>query len=245
MLKKYSQSILALPSDIHDVDDVLVPGLQIEQNDRLGTWYAPFEYVNAKARLILLGVTPGPTQMTNALRFAREALGQNLSEDALKRDVKRRASFSGPMRKNLVRMLDGVGLHTALRISTTEAIFVHDPDLLHSTSCIRYPTFYRRGPGAPWRPYNATPAIDRDAYLVHYLDTELAPELASIPDALIIPLGASAQRAVEYLARQDDLALTRCILGMPHPSGANNGRIVNEFPRVRAEIADKVKAWFA
>lgn len=245
MLSVYRQSILDLPSDIHDVEDVLVPALQIAQTDRLGTWYAPFEYVNPRARLILLGVTPGPTQMTNALLAAREALGQNLTDDALIRGVKRQASFSGPMRKNLVRMLDGVGLHAALGISTSEAIFVHDPDLLHSTSCIRYPTFYRRGPDDPWRPYNATPAIDQDSYLVHYLDAELAPELASIPDALIIPLGASAQTAVAYLARHGKLTLSRCVLGMPHPSGANNGRIARDFPRVRAEIADKVRAWFA
>ncbi len=37
-------------------------------------YYAPFEYINPNARVVLVGITPGPTQMVNANNEARRAL---------------------------------------------------------------------------------------------------------------------------------------------------------------------------
>lgn len=45
-------------------------------------YYAPFEYINPNARIVLVGITPGPTQMVNANNEARRALqaGKSNSE---------------------------------------------------------------------------------------------------------------------------------------------------------------------
>lgn len=37
-------------------------------------YYAPFEYMNPSARIVLVGITPGPTQMVNANNVVRHEL---------------------------------------------------------------------------------------------------------------------------------------------------------------------------
>lgn len=34
--------------------------------------YAPFEHINPQARVVIVGITPGRTQMLNALKEARQ-----------------------------------------------------------------------------------------------------------------------------------------------------------------------------
>ncbi|WP_341325816.1 hypothetical protein [Methylotuvimicrobium sp. KM2] len=42
------------------------PRLLMEENEGIKIYYAPFEYLNPEARIVLVGITPGPTQMVNA-----------------------------------------------------------------------------------------------------------------------------------------------------------------------------------
>jgi hypothetical protein len=37
-------------------------------------YYAPFEHINPSARIVLVGITPDPTQMANTNNEARRAL---------------------------------------------------------------------------------------------------------------------------------------------------------------------------
>lgn len=41
--------------------------LLIDREGNLSVYYAPFEYVNPAARVVIVGITPGRTQMRNAL----------------------------------------------------------------------------------------------------------------------------------------------------------------------------------
>lgn len=56
-------------------------------------------------------------------------------------DVKSKASFSGPMRKNLLSMPDGIGLPAALGIETSAWLFDQDATLLFSTSAVSFTVF--------------------------------------------------------------------------------------------------------
>jgi len=44
--------------------------LQLAQDGDVEVCYCPFEYINPRARLVLVGITPGQTQWLNALREA-------------------------------------------------------------------------------------------------------------------------------------------------------------------------------
>ena len=77
--------------------------------------YAPFDHVNLNADIVIVGLTPGRQQMRNALLEARRCLKAGFSDEAAKSAAKVFASFSGPMRTNLIAMLDSVGVNQALR----------------------------------------------------------------------------------------------------------------------------------
>jgi hypothetical protein len=73
--------------------------LLIDEQGAIKIYYAPFEYTNRTARVVLVGITPGPTQMVNANNEARRALMSGKSSQDTMRAAKDTAAFSGePMR---------------------------------------------------------------------------------------------------------------------------------------------------
>lgn len=121
------------------------PGLEIECHSHAGKelrlTFAPFDHVNVKARIVIVGLTPGQQQASNALRAARDALRAGKSPEAAWAEAKVHASFSGPMRASLCRMLDAIGIPQRLGIATSEELWTSASDLAHFTSIIRYPLF--------------------------------------------------------------------------------------------------------
>ena len=82
----------------------------------LDVYYAPFHFLNKNARVVLVGLTPGWTQMEEAFRAARHGMARGLRDRSLFRHIDLKSSFGGPMRGNLVSMLDGIGLDECLNI---------------------------------------------------------------------------------------------------------------------------------
>ncbi|SFE94183.1 hypothetical protein SAMN04487869_1272 [Marinobacter sp. DSM 26671] len=69
--------------------------LLLSENGRYATYYAPFEFINESAKVVICGITPGIQQATIAIKAAQEGLGQSLpAEEVLKR-AKHSASFAG------------------------------------------------------------------------------------------------------------------------------------------------------
>lgn len=128
------------------VSDLLVPELQLERVGNVEIYFAPFDYVNKAAKVILVGITPGFTQMEISCRYAGYHLRQGETLADVSEQVKYQASFAGTMRQNLVSMLDGIGLPTALGITSSNMLFGNQRHLLHATSAIRYPTFLHKRP---------------------------------------------------------------------------------------------------
>lgn len=184
--------------------------------------YAPFDHVNAAARITIVGMTPGAHQAREALMATRGALldGRSISEAAQLAKV--HASFSGePMRGNLIRMMDRVGIAKHLNIATTAALWTTDSRLVHFTSALRYPVFVD---GKNW---SGTPDMVRTPQLRDWLLRYTGQELATLAAALIVPLGPKVAAAMYHLA-DEGLIDARLILdGMPHPSGANQERVAS------------------
>jgi hypothetical protein len=219
-------------------NDLLIPSLQLYREHDLEMYYAPFGAVNPSATVALVGITPGWTQMEIAYRSARRDLELGLTGEQICLRAKQSASFAGTMRTNLVKMLDELGLPALLGIPSTSELFGSATALVHTTSAVRYPVFVN---GQNYSGHS--PKILRNAFLRECVETMLAPELGSIREAVMVPLGNAASEVLEHLADGGHLARESCLFGFPHPSGAN-GRRVRDFVAHRLQLAEKVEWHF-
>lgn len=207
-------------SALLDARDVRDPRLRIASEGRLEVRYAPFDHFNADARIVLLGITPGARQANAAIQEARRALREGaVDADVLSR-AKVHGSFAGPMRTNLVSMLDTAGLARVLGLASCASLWGRDANLVHFASALRYPVF-RDGKNYAGR----SPEITRSELLREQLRCHTAAELAMIPDALVVPMGPAVADACDWLAREGMLDPSRVAAGLPHPSPASNERI--------------------
>ena len=81
-------------------------------------------------------------------------------------------------------------------------------------------------------------------FLRAMLERLCAPELESIPNALIIPLGKAVEEGLDYLSELGLLRRDRWLRGFPHPSASNAHR-KSEFERARADLQWQIEAWFS
>jgi len=214
MLERFRSTIIANPN--LSPDD---PLLLIERSGELAMHYAPFEFVQAKAKVVLVGITPGAFQSSLALRVLRDALNEGVQDiDALQR-AKSSASFSGTLRTNLVAMLDSIGLNRKLGVRSCMDAFADGSELVHFTSALRFPVFKKGGN------YSGSPAIASSTFLHPFSDRWLKEEASALPDAVWIPLGKEPAAAIDRLVSAGFLRADQVLDGLPHPSGANAERI--------------------
>jgi hypothetical protein len=234
---RFRDAIRDLPAHL-DRSTLQSDTFRLYSDPQLSIYYAPFDRVNTRARLAIVGVTPGWTQMEIGYRTARQGLLDGSDDDAILAGAKRAASFAGSMRTNLVTMLDALGLPDVLGTST-RSLFDERDDLLHTTSAIRYPVFVDGTNYTGHRPRPLDTSI-----LAAFVEEWLRAELASVGTALVIPLGDAVERCLDLLVRQDQLPRERCLLGIPHPSGANGHR-ARLFSERRGELQRTLHEWFA
>lgn len=214
MLNRYRSAITAA-----SVPEPADPALLIERSGSLACHYAPFEHINPNARVVLLGMTPGTQQANNALQALRAALDSGNNDAEALAVAKATGSFSGAMRNNLVALLDAIGLHEKLGISTCADLFGSRTDLVHFTSALRYPVFL------DGKNYQGSPSILATPFLRQMSERWLAEEVRLLKDAFWVPLGKEARSVLMSFAEKEVIARERCLDGLPHPSGANSERI--------------------
>lgn len=212
-------------------------GLFLFDDAQLSVVYAPVDFVNTRARVVLAGLTPGWRQAQAAYAAHAEVCGA--ADEPAGFEIKRRSAFAGSMRTNLIGMLDELELGRHLGVGSAAALFAEQASLLHATSVLRYPVFKA---GKNYAGQNPKPV--GHPFLRAMLERLCAPELESVPDALIIPLGKAAEEGLDYLTELGRLRADRWLRGLPHPSAANGHRKA-EFSRAKAELAWQIEAWFA
>ena len=193
----------------------------------LSVFYAPVDYVNTQARVAICGITPGLQQALLAFVEVKKQLIAGMTfEDALKQ-VKKKASFGGPMRAQLVSMLDHICVNQKLGIESCKQLFDTHAHLVHCTSALRYPVFVN---GDNYRGKPNMLSIDLlrrqiDKGLVEEFGG-LAKEFGKLPkNCIYIPLGPIVAEALSYLVSKGVIESSKVLDGMPHPSGANAERI--------------------
>lgn len=212
------------------------PGLKLSSgaND-LETYYAPFDFINRDAKVVICGITPGKSQALVALDVARRTLEKGGSIEQALTCAKETASFSGAMRKNLCSMLDYIGLPEKLGIACSADMFGVSSSIVHYTSALRYPVFYK---GAN---YSGDSKMTSSTYLWSQTLEMLSEEASVLPNALWIPLGPKVSESLEKLANLGAIDRSRILSGLPHPSGANSERIAYfEGRKERKSLSSKV-----
>ncbi|WP_027776738.1 hypothetical protein [Paraburkholderia caledonica] len=189
------------------------------QDGPLTSHYIPFDYVNSTARLVLVGITPGFTQWKNAMREAQVQLRAGVSAHVAHRTAKQTGAFSGAMRPNLISLLDHIGLHRWLGLTSCDALFGSAGHLVQTTSILRHPVF------VDGKNYNGTPSMVRTPFLQQQIDEHFAAEAKALDKAVFVPLGPKVSEGLDWLARRGVIPADRILHGLPHPSGANAERI--------------------
>ncbi|MBX6370199.1 MAG: hypothetical protein IRZ04_19675 [Rhodospirillales bacterium] len=197
----------------------MLDALTLHREGNLTIAWAPFDHVPANARLVIVGITPGRQQAENALSAFQKALAQGASSAEASRRAKLTGAFSGPMRENLVAMMDRIGVPRVLRLRSAAEMFDVRRELIHLTSALRYPVF------VAGENYNGAPDMLRTPLLRRMVEVQLAEEARALPGALWLPLGPKPTAALVHLAELGVIDRDRILDGLPHPSGANAERI--------------------
>lgn len=185
--------------------------LRMHGNGGLEVYYAPFEWVNLSAKVVLVGITPWKAQADIALTEAQRALVEGLPVPEVLRRAKLAAAFAGRARLRLVSLLDHIGLHRWLGLRSSEELFGEASDLLEATSLFQFPIFNKgenfRGGKHP----------ERDPMLRRQMREHFGKMAKTMPDAVFIPVGATTSKGVHWLTKEGFLKKEQVIHGLPHP----------------------------
>jgi hypothetical protein len=237
---QFLPALATLPADRPlTKDDLLAAQLLLHQEGPLEIYYAPFDYVNPDAKVVLIGITPGWQQIQIAYRAAQQGLADGTTPQQICQRAKVGASFAGAMRRNLITMLDEVGLPSVLQVPTSSVLFDTHRALIHTTAAIRYPVLVA---GKNYTGHQ--PALLEMAILRRFVLDVLAVELQLTSNALIIGLGRCVSDVLGLLISKGVIKAERCVLDFPHPSGANRQRS-KQFGQLQGVLAKRVQRWFS
>lgn len=141
------------------------------------------------------------------------------------------------MRKNLITMLNECSLSKALGLTDCSFLFSDSRQLLHTTSLIKYPVFYKA------KNYTGhQPPIQKSNLLCQYAYHVFPQELSMIQrNALIIPLGSMVEETLKTLNQNSAIHQT-FLTGFPHSSGANGHRI-RQFQEQKEQLRKQIENW--
>lgn len=234
----YKEYIAELSSPLHEKAIVSERFLLETSNDKkLSIFYSPVEYINENAIVLIVGITPGFRQMKKAYTSVQENKGI-LSDEEILHNAKMASSYEGPMRKNLIQMLDQLELPNYLPLSTSADLFGKSNHLIHTTGLLPYPVFYK---GKNYT--GSTPSIWKTAMLKKYVLKCFVEDVSQLNNPLIIPLGVNVANVLKQLSELKFIQNAHILTGFPHPSGANGHRH-KQFADNKEQMQRKIADYF-
>lgn len=241
-LYDYIDIIKKLPlKNKYTKEELLTKDFLIEKEDNIEIYYAPHnEYMNEKAKVFIIGITPGFQQMSTAIAEARKELEITDNIEEIQYKCKVAGRFSGSLRKNIIKMLDEIELNKALNINSTEELFYEKDYLLHTVSLIPYSVFVKK------QNYSGhTPKLIKSEFLMKYVYDNFINELKSLnnfENILLIPLGRAVEEVLVKLEDDGIINKNQILKGFPHPSGANVNR-VKQLEENKKELTEFILNW--
>lgn len=197
----------------------------LAKTDSLMEIYTPFEYVNKNAKVAIVGITPGYTQVMNAIKSLSESLKAGEDGENALQTAKHAGAFSGSLRKNLIDLLDSIGLQDYLKIGNCSELFENRNDLIQSCSVLKNAIFRYNKRKDSWDNYNGSPDIIKNDFLRRRVDL-FGEQTKNFPKGIIyITLGPVVSSAFDYLVSKGVIERVRVFSGLIHPAPGNNERI--------------------
>jgi hypothetical protein len=209
-----------------DTSSIVNKKFLIEKDGNIEIYYAPFDYINSKAKIAIVGITPGLQQMTQSFQAIKD--GKSLKE------VKDLSSFKGSMRTTLIKYMDELKINKILKIKSCESLFDLDSKYLHTTSLVKYPVFDK---GKNYSGAN----ILKKKILLEFIEENFLKELKILQNSIIIPLGNTVSSTIDYLNTKHLLNLKCFLKGFPHPSGLNVRKNI-QFDENKKEMLKLLKS---
>lgn len=197
------------------------PEFEIGAIGRYSIRYIPFEHVNRHARLVIVGITPGNNQLRLAYAAAQSLLLAGASPENILRQVKKEATFGGPMmRPNLLRMLRHFRFEQLLGIDDVESLWREDAGLLHATSVVPNAAFENG------EMFSGSFADVMNSSLLRecFEDCFLASLKEIRKNALYVGLGPCPREALAYCVKTGVIDHTQVLGAFCHPSGSGGSK---------------------
>jgi hypothetical protein len=202
-----------------------------ETEGEFGQFYAPFDWINDSADIVLIGITPGKRQAKSSLKSLRTALIAGKSTEEAARIAKQAASFEGDMRDIAAQLMNRFDLHKLFRLADVAELFGTASHRAHYTSLLRYPVLHwqtklkkdkTRTTG--WFDYSGGDSAFTTDMLLRSIAEDFEPEIATFKDAWLVPFGPVPALALEKMADRGLVDPDRILPGVNHPSGTQWNR---------------------
>jgi len=240
-LKDYYKVIENLPlKEKYAKEELLIPEFLIKEEKQIAIYYAAHnEYFNPKAKIFIVGITPGFAQMETSIVTARRCIERHIPIEEIPYICKKEARFAGQLRKNIISMLDELKLSEVLELVSTKLLFDEADEMLHTTSVLPFATFVK---GKNYTGH--TPELMKSNLLRTEVEAHFYPQVEALREALIIPLGKCVEEIVIRLIEKGTVEEKQCLMGFPHPSGANVNR-KKQFEAEKEQMMNKIKAFYS
>ena len=242
-LYDYKEAIKELPlKNKYTKEELLIDKFLVDKENNIEIYYAPHnEYLNPKAKVFIIGITPGFQQMSTAIATARKELEVSDNIEEIQYKCKVAARFSGSLRKNIISMLDGIELNNIFNLESCSQLFEEEDYLLHTISLIPYPVFVKK------ENYTGhTPKLIKSKFLMKYIYDNFINEFKKLEkseEILLISLGKAVEEVLIKLKEDGVIKEEQILMGFPHPSGANVNR-VTQFEANKDNMIKFIKKHF-
>lgn len=193
-------------------DSKLIKSLDMRNyDDKIVIEPAELDYVNSKAKVVIVGITPGNSQMSG-------------SRDRLSlREIKRKYAFAGSMRPNLINMLDHIGINKLIGIKSCRSLWEQDFDEVDMTSLLKDAVYEIKSNGKKTM-FNDLSKIAKSMKLQKLLENGFLKNSKIYErEVLYIGCGPGVYEVLKMLQKEGKIKGP--IVGIAHPSGANAGRV--------------------
>ena len=159
-------------------------------------YYAPIEYVNHKAKIVIINMAPDLSEMLESFKLVNQGVSPKKIKDKLILKTK--------IDQNLIKNLNKLNINGVLNIKSCESLFDKNKNFLHTTSIIKFPTFYKNQ-------RKIVIDIFKNKVLLNFVEKYFLKELRKLNNCIIVPINENVSSIINNLNIQYDLKL-KCFL---------------------------------
>lgn len=193
-------------------------------------FYVPLEFINPQARLALVGITPGRTQMFKAYSVARQAIRAGISNEEALFKAKQAAAFDG-MRSRINEMFDHFEIPRHLGIANAASLW--DKDFMHFQPTSIIPNAAFKGEAYFNGPFDTVLKVP---LLRQQFEQEFVPSIEKLgKQTVYVAMGPVVDKALLWCV-SNGVIMERQFLGyFPHASGSSGSQFAYFLRRKRLE----------